>query len=136
MKSRIFAAAALSASMALAGCSSSPEPGTVVVVGDGVLVVDWTIDDVKDSRDCASMGADSVDVVVSTAAGDVVGDFSAYCEAFAIDIQLAPGSYYGTATLLDAAGRPRTTSVDLGDFHILGDDELHVPVDFPLDSFF
>lgn len=135
MHARILAASFL-ALTALSGCGPSAGPGTVVVVGDGALVTDWTIEGAKDSRDCAAMGADSIDVVVSTAAGDVVGDFSAYCEAFAIDIQLAPGSYYGSATLLDAASRPRTTSVDLGDFRILGDDELHVPIDFPLDSFF
>ena len=121
---------------ALAGCVVDDGPSRVVVAGDGALVVDWTIESAKDSRDCAAMGADSIDVVVSTAAGDAVGDFSGYCEDFAVDIQLAPGSYYGSATLLDAAGRPRTTSVDLGSFRILGDDELHVPIDFPLDSFF
>src|SRR3954466_4474990 len=120
----------------LAGCVVDEGPSRVVVVGDGALVVDWTIEGAKDSRDCAAMGADSIDVVVSTAAGDVVGDFGGYCEDFAVDIQLAPGSYYGSATLLDAAGRPRTTSVDLGNFRILGDDELHVPIAFPLDSFF
>jgi hypothetical protein len=135
MHSRILTTAFLALS-ALSGCSTSSDPGTVVVVGDGVLVTDWTIEGAKDSRDCASMGADSIDVVVSTAAGDTVGDFTAYCEAFAVDVQLAPGHYYGSATLLDAASRPRTTSVDLGDFQILGDDELHVPIDFPLDSFF
>jgi hypothetical protein len=135
MNSRILTAAFV-ALTALSACSTSAGPSTVVVVGDGVLVTDWTIEGAKDSRDCAAMGADTIDVVVSTAAGDVVGDFSAYCEAFAINIQLAPGPYYGSATLLDVSGRPRTTSVDLGDFNILGDDELHVPVDFPLDSFF
>jgi len=135
MKSALFSAGFV-ALMALAGCVVDEGPSRVAVVGDGALVVDWTIESARDSRDCAAMGADNIDVVVSTAAGDVVGDFSGYCEDFAIDIQLAPGSYYGSATLLDAAGRPRTTSVDLGNFRILGDDELHVPIDFPLDSFF
>ena len=135
MKSRIFTAGFV-ALAALAGCAVDQGPSRVVVAGDGALVVDWTIEGAKDSRDCAAMGADSIDVIVSTAAGDVVGDFSGYCEDFAVDVQLAPGSYYGSATLLDAASRPRTTSVDLGAFRILGDDELHVPIDFPLDSFF
>ncbi|HSU39150.1 MAG TPA: hypothetical protein VLJ38_06275 [Polyangiaceae bacterium] len=135
MKFQLLAAACV-ALTALAGCTVDSGPSRVVVVGDGSLVVDWTIEGAKDSRDCAAMGADSIDVVVSTAAGDFVGDFGGYCEDFAVDIQLAPGAYYGSATLLDAAGRPRTTSVDLGSFRILGDDELHVPIDFPLDSFF
>jgi hypothetical protein len=134
MKSHFFAAALLGFA-GLSGCGTA-STSTVTVVGDGVLVVDWTIDDAKDSRDCASMGADSIDVVVSTAAGDVVGDFNAYCEAFEISIQLAPGNYYGDATLLDTAGRARTTPVDLGRFSIYGDDTLHVPIDFPLDSFY
>jgi hypothetical protein len=135
MKAPIFAASFVTLT-ALAGCTVDEGPSRVIVAGDGVLVVDWTIEGAQDSRDCAVMGADSIDVVVSTAAGDVVGDFGGYCEDFAVDIQLPPGSYYGIATLLDAAGRARTTSVDLGDFHIFGDDELHVPIDFPLDAFF
>jgi hypothetical protein len=133
MKSWILTAA-LSAATTLMGCGSGTTQ--VAVAGDGALVVDWTIDDAKDARDCATEGADSVDVLVSTASGVTVGDFNAYCEDFALSIELAPGNYYGNATLLDAAGRPRTTAVDLGDFSIFGDDELHIPIDFPLDSFF
>jgi hypothetical protein len=128
--------AACVALTALSGCASDDGRRGAVVVGDGVLVVDWTIEGVNDARDCASEGADSIDVVLSTAAGDAVGDFNGYCEDFDLSVQLAPGDYYGNATLLDAAGRPRTTSVDLGRFSIFGDDELHVPIDFPLDSFF
>lgn len=135
MKSRIFATAFV-ALTTLGGCGSAGTSGGVVVVGDGVAVVDWTLESAKDPNDCAATGADSIDVVVSTAAGDIVGDFNAPCEAFDISIQLAPGSYYGNATLLDAAGRARTTAVDLGRFSIYGDDELHIPIDFPFDSFF
>lgn len=135
MKALTLTAACI-ALTALSGCGSDNGRQGVVVVGDGVLVVDWTIEGASDPRDCASEGADSVDVVVSTAAGDPVGEFNGYCEDFNLSAQLAPGDYYGNATMLDAAGRPRTTSVDLGRFSIYGDDELHVPIDFPLDSFF
>lgn len=135
MKALTLTAACI-ALTALSGCASDSGRQGAVVVGDGVLVVDWTIEGASDARDCAAEGADSIDVVVSTAAGDPVGDFSGYCENFSLSVQLAPGDYYGDATLLDAAGRARTTSVDLGHFSIYGDDELHVPIDFPLDSFF
>lgn len=126
---------ALAAAMALSGCAADNGPD-VVVVGDGVLDVDWTIGDATDPRDCGSQGADSIDVVVTTEAGDVVGDFAADCRDFAISIELAPGSYYGDATLLDVNGAARTTPVDLGRFVIYGDDELEVPIDFPFDSFY
>ena len=127
---------ALATALALSGCAADNGPPDVAVVGDGVLDVDWTIGDAKDSRDCSNEGADSIDVVVTTASGDVVGDFNAYCEAFATSIELAPGTYFGDATLLDAGGHARTTPVDLGRFVIYGDDELSVPIDFPLDSFY
>jgi hypothetical protein len=127
---------ALATALALPGCVVDHGPPDVVVVGDGVLDVDWTIGDAKSARDCANEGADSIDVVVTTAAGDVVGDFNAYCEDFVISIELAPGTYYGNATLLDAGGHARTTPVDLGRFVIYGDDELDVPIDFPFDSFY
>jgi hypothetical protein len=135
MKSTMLVGA-LATALALPGCVVDHGPPDVAVVGDGVLDVDWSIDDAKDSRDCAGEGADSIDVVVTTAAGDVVGDFHAYCEAFVMSIELAPGTYYGDATLLDAGGHARTTPVDLGRFVIYGDDELSVPIDFPLDSFY
>jgi hypothetical protein len=123
--------------LASLGCSvdAGPDPGATVV-GDGALLVDWTIGDAKDPRDCSNQSADSIDVVVTTAAGDEAGDFNAYCNSFAIDIELAPGSYLGEASLLDANGRARTTPVDLGHFVVYGDDELSMPIDFPLDSFY
>jgi hypothetical protein len=132
MKSPILAL--FTAAMLLAGCGSGR--ADAVVVGDGTVVVDWTIEGAKDARDCKSEGADSADILISTAAGVTVGDFGGYCEDFAVSVDLAPGDYYGNATLLDAAGRPRTTAVDLGRFSIFGDDELHIPIDFPFDSFF
>jgi len=127
---------ALATALALPGCVVDNGPPDVAVVGDGQLDVDWTIGDAKDSRDCLNEGADGIDVVVTTATGNIVGDFNANCEAFVLSIELAPGTYYGDATLLDAGGHARTTPVDLGRFVIYGDDQLNVPIDFPLDSFY
>ncbi|HTQ04285.1 MAG TPA: hypothetical protein VMI54_10530 [Polyangiaceae bacterium] len=127
---------ALAAACALSGCGGDNGPPDVAVVGDGVLDVDWTIGDSKDPGACSANAADSIDVVVTTASGDVVGDFNAHCEDFVISIELAPGTYTGDATLLDPGGQPRTTPVELGSFDIQGDDELDIPIDFPLDSFY
>ena len=134
MKSRFFLAV-VGALAALPACTTSA--GTdVVVAGDGTLTVDWTIGDAKDPRDCRDEAADSIDIVVTDPGGGVVGEFNDVCEAFATSISLAPGSYSGDATLLSTGGNPRTTAVDLGPFTIYGNDELVVPIDFPLDSFF
>ncbi len=135
MKSAMMVGA-LAAAAVLSGCGSDSGPPAVAVAGDGVVDVDWTIDDAKDARECSNEGADSIDVVITTSAGDVVGDFNAYCEAFVVSVELAPGTYFGNATLLDANGNARTTPVDLGRFVIYGDDELDIPIDFPLDSFY
>jgi hypothetical protein len=118
------------------GCASEPEPTPVVVAGDGLLTVDWSIDDAKDPRLCGDEAADSIDVIVTTAGGAIVGEFSEYCEAFALSIRLPSGSYDADASLLDANGAQRTSSVSLGGFSLFGGDELVVPIDFPYDSFY
>jgi hypothetical protein len=48
---------------------------------------------------------------------------------------LAPGSYTGHAELLDAAGSPRTTSISLVPFEIVGDVSSQMALDFPASSF-
>ncbi len=128
-------AVGLCGTLLASGCGSDPAP-PVVVAGDGLLTVDWTIDRAKDPYACRDEAADSIDVYVSTPGGTPVGDFNEYCESFAMSISLAPGTYFADATLLDAGGAEITTPVDLGRFTLYGDDELVVPIDFPYDSFY
>lgn len=110
----------------------SPPPASV---GTGVLNVDWTIGGVKASDECALNGVTDIDISVFTSGGHDIGTFTQACEAFATSIDLDPGSYSATAVLVDGYGRDRTTSIEIEPFSIEGNDQLTIPIDFPLDSF-
>ena len=102
----------------------------------GTLVLDWTIDGTVDPNRCVATGAAVIRIFVTFDNGASAGTFEQDCVAFATSISLAPGRYTGGAFLVDVAGNPRTTTVPLDAFDIVGNDELRVPVDFPASSFF
>ena len=132
MKALLLSSCAL---LLAAACGPPRERDYVVVDSSGTLVVDWTVDGVKDVSQCDQGGAAVVDVTVQTAGGADAGEFQADCGAFSTSIDLPSGSYLATAVLVDGAGRQRTTPVDLNPFRIRGDDVLTTPIDFPADSF-
>jgi hypothetical protein len=129
---------ALSAALAvLPGCFiESSEPNTVVVSGDGLLTVTWTVAGTSDPSECAFQGADAIDIVVQTTGGSVIAEVTDDCEEGVTSISLPPGTYYADAVLLDRAGRTITTPADLGRFTLYGDDELILDADFPGGSFY
>lgn len=122
------------------GCTvtTAPVPTTVVVGTQpaATLVVEWTIQGRRDPAGCTLSGARSIQVHIVAISGADAGTYEQVCSAFATTITLVPGTYAGTAWFLDGAGQPRTTTVTLSPFSILGDDELHTPIDFPATSFF
>ena len=114
---------------------SSTDPTGGGVVGDGTLVVDWTINGSTDPNLCNQSSADTLQIIVVPDVGDPM-TFSQDCEAFATSIDLAPGHYSASALFVDSNKKARTTTVDIDPFTIRGDDELHTPIDFPSSSFF
>jgi hypothetical protein len=122
--------------LALGGCvvSTTADP-PVVVAGDGVLVVDWTINGSTDPNQCNQSSATRLEIIVDPGVG-TASTFSQECQAFGTSITLAPGTYSASAVLVDANGSARTTQIDIDPFTIRGDDELHTPIDFPANSFF
>lgn len=122
------------------GCIIDTEPvPTSVIVGtqpSSVLVVDWTIELRRDSRDCVTLGAASIQIFVLASSGVEVGTFEQACATFATSISLAAGTYSATAQLIDSAGQARTTAATIAPFTLFGNDELHTPVDFPATSFY
>ncbi|MEP7122496.1 MAG: hypothetical protein ABJE95_16360 [Byssovorax sp.] len=122
--------------LALSGCvvSSRSDP-PVVVVGDGALVIEWTINGSTDPHQCSQESATRLEIIVDPGVGQPSA-FSQDCEAFSAAITLAPGSYSASAVLVDESGKARTTQVDIDPFTIRGNDELHTPIDFPASSFF
>jgi len=121
--------------LALGASSCAVESNSVPVHESGSLVVDWTINGLRDPDQCDQGDAESIDVVVYHSDGAVMAEYQAECRAFLMRIDLPPGYYAADAVLLDASGVERTTVVDLQSFEIFGGDELSIPIEFPASSF-
>jgi hypothetical protein len=124
--------------MLASGCfisSDDDDDDGVLISTQGTLTVDWTVNATKDPSACRAVLADRIEVTILAESRTVVlATYSQSCEAFATSITLAAGSYAADALLVDVAGNPRTTAVQLAPFQILGNDRL--PIDFPASSFF
>jgi hypothetical protein len=102
----------------------------------GSLTVRWTVQSQTDPNLCVLGRASTLDVILTTTGGQFAGEFQASCAAFATTISsLVPGGYYGSAQLLDSAGRERTTAISINPFTILENSNLVIDLDFPADSF-
>ncbi|MEA2752407.1 MAG: hypothetical protein QOI41_6550 [Myxococcales bacterium] len=123
----------------LCGCTvtTAPVPRPVVLATEstGTLVVSWTIDDHADADACVRAAATSVHIALTTTAGADAGTYTPDCATFSMAIQLAPETYAGSALLVDALGRPRTSVVMLQSFTILGGDVITTPIDFAAQTF-
>lgn len=121
--------------LALSGCvlGSTTDP-PIVAVGEGALVIDWTINDTTDPNQCSQASATRLEIIVDPGVGHP-SMFSQDCTSFATSIMLAPGRYSASAVLVDANGKARTTQIDIDPFTIRGNDELHTPINFPASSF-
>jgi hypothetical protein len=118
------------------GCwvETSSEPGPSVSER-GTLLVDWTINGLRDPDQCDQGDAEAIDIIVYYANGTTMAEYQASCRAFATRIELPRGQYAADAVLVDARGAERTTVVDMQSFEIFGGDELDIPIDFPASSF-
>lgn len=88
-----------------------------------------------DPNECIKSLTASAEVSVVDQSGREVGAWQQPCGYFTMDVSLHPGSYSGSAVLLDSAGRPRTTRVFIDPFVVHGRDVIDIQVDFPAASF-
>jgi hypothetical protein len=143
---RIAAACFTLASVVTTGCivETSGDPGTVPpppplpppVPAAGSLTLRWTVNQTTDPNSCVLGNASTLDVVLATSSGQFAGEYQASCGAFATTIpSLTPGNYTGTAQMLDAGGRARTTVINISAFTILENSTLVVDLSFPANSF-
>jgi len=130
-----LALAALASSALACTATVSPAPQPVVVSTTGTLTVDWSINGTKDPNQCSQGAAAAIQITVTDTNQQPVGTFEQSCSAFATSITLNAGQYAAQARLIDAVGTPRTTTVDINPFTILGNDELTTPIDFSASSF-
>jgi hypothetical protein len=131
-----LAALATTATACTASVTPNPEPAPVIVSSTGTLTVDWTINGTKDPDQCSQGAASAIQITVTDSNLNPAGTFEQSCTAFATSITLEAGRYEAQARLIDAVGNPRTTTIDLNPFTILGNDELTTPIDFSASSFF
>ena len=134
---RAVLATTIVAPAALLACTvqtSAPPPATAPIV-DGTLALDWTIDGVTDPNQCSQAVSVSLVVDVFDSAG-VYAHREAPCDAFVTEISLPPTAYTAKAKLVDGAGNPRTTTIDVNPFTIIEGTTLRVPVEFPASSFY
>jgi hypothetical protein len=129
----------LALALLLFGCSVTTGPvPTAVILGTestGTLVVSWTIELNAAPDTCTHAAVTAVSIHLVTTGGADVGMYSQDCTAFSTSIRLPPETYQGSAVLLDATGEPRTSSVQLQSFTILGGDVITTPIDFSIATF-
>lgn len=130
--------------LAISSCVWDPDPSPrrAIVVDRalppsslGTLRLRWSIDGLMDPDECVKALAPNVEVSVVAPSGRDIGAWRQPCGYFTMDVSLAPGSYSGSAALLDGAGRPRTTRVLIDPFVVYGADVIDIQVDFPASSF-
>jgi hypothetical protein len=119
-----------------AGCTITTETAPPPPPPLGDALVDWTVAESKDPRNCDAFGAATLHVALYDTAGALAGSYVQDCAVMATTIAgLAPDTYTGHAELLDAAGNARTTSIALVPFDIFADATSQVALDFPASSF-
>jgi len=120
----------------IASCTSANNSsGVPANDSSGTLTLDWSINGSKDPNQCNQSVATDIDVVVTTRNGAHVGEFLQRCSDGMTTIALSPGAYVADAALLDGAGTPRTTYVNINPFVIDSNTDLSILVDFPASSF-
>lgn len=129
----------LALALLLFGCSvtTGPAPAAVILGTEstGTLVVSWTVELNAAPDVCTRAAVTAVSIHLATTRGADVGTYSQDCAAFSTSIRLPPETYQGSAVLLDAAGRARTSAVQLQSFTILGGDVITTPIDFSIATF-
>jgi len=106
-------------------------PGCVVVADEpstGVLTVRWSIERTFAPAACSAHRAQSARIAAGTIA------VQASCTAFAASVQLPRGLQQVSVSLVDAAGQPVTTTIQLR-IDIMGGYETFIDTEFPASSF-
>jgi len=144
MKRSSSALLAVLLGLGVSSCFWDPDPPprrTIVVEralpppSPGTLRLRWSMDGRMDPNECIKSLAPTTELSVVDPSGREVGAWQQTCGYFTMDVVLNPGSYSGSAVLLDSAGRPRTTRVFVDPFVIQGADVIDIQVDFPASSF-
>lgn len=132
MGRKILAAATLAVVLGAA-------PGCVIVTDDtygtGTLTVRWTIDGTTAPAACTVHGVSYAHVVISGPDGAVEASLSPPCTAFATSVGLYTGWHRMAMTMMDAYGRPVSTTVT-ADVDVDRNRTATLWAEFPATSFY
>lgn len=102
----------------------------------GSVSVRWSIQGQFDPHLCTAFSASTMRTTIYDYYGYYVTEDHAPCFAFITTIPLHQGTYTATQELLDAIGRPVSTTLDLQRFDIWDGNDVLLDTDFPASSFF
>lgn len=129
-------ALALGVAAQLSGCLFVTDDGDLGPLPLGTLTVNWSIDGLRDPLDCEDFDVDRLELVIyDDSSGDVVDELEPFCEAFGISVDLPEGYYFADVTMVDSFDRSATLTETLEAIAIIGNTDLALSVDFPVDSF-
>ena len=130
-------ALALGVAVQLSGCLFVADDGDDLgPLPLGTLTVNWSIDGLRDPLDCEDFDVDRLELVIyDDSSGDVVDELEPFCEAFGISVDLPEGYYSADVTMVDSFDRSATLTETLEAIDVIGNTDLTLSVDFPVDSF-
>lgn len=130
-------ALALGAALQLSACVFVADDGDdLAPLPLGTLTVNWSIDGLHDPLDCEDFGVDRLELVIyDDSSGDVVDELEPVCESFGVSVDLPEGYYSADVTLVDSFDRSATLTETLEAIDVIGNTDLTLGVDFPVDSF-
>lgn len=125
---------ALALTPAACSISSDPDPQPLLVTpspspNTGTYTLLWTIGNRIDPNACYALGADAMELVLYSGGG-ATAPILAPCEAFAMSVELAPGTYNADATLVRGGGTAVTATLQLDNLVIVPGTTLTSDTDF------
>ncbi|MGK3969507.1 hypothetical protein WMF38_34025 [Sorangium sp. So ce118] len=103
----------------------------------GSLAMEWTVDGRSQSRACTrfSGGRTDFELIIYRGSSEVAREY-ARCEDFGLTVDLPPGEYEASVTLVERGDeRPVSTPHLVDKFEIVRGAKLNINVDFPANSF-
>lgn len=121
---------------AMAGCYADATVGTTYAPATGSVTLRWSVDGSFDPAACDAFFVADARVDLYDAGGTPIRTQFIDCRQFSVRFDLPEGRYSARLEMTDAGQQPRSTSLPVNSFAIVGGTNLNIDTDFPRDSFF
>lgn len=122
----------------VAGLAASTTASCIIVHDEpvtGTLTVRWSIEGTYDPAACGWHRAATAHLVVTTPGGAHEASLQPPCTVFATSVGLYPGRHMVSLTILDASGRPVSTTVAVA-VDVWAGYTSRVETEFPANAFY